>query len=473
MLQAPHIRVTGSLDDRDEGVLRVPNPPNGNALPTMTVAQRIVQVLDQLGIEKAHVAAHMPGDWRELIIDHPHRISSLSLVCPELVDVAALRRLADSVLLLYGDQPPYGERLAQAFTQLPAAQQLVLTGYSNMTWNDPVRHWIEVIEPRLLHFLETQHPDGPTRNHDPQDATTGTIAGITYHMQGQGEPLILLPLGLAPSQWDALLPVLQDRFLTITLGGPELGFLPLLEQRGKSAGFQRLLRAMVHELQPTPAATILDVGCGSGVIDRWLASATTGGNPILGVDINPYLLREAAVMVREEALDSIIQFRDGNAEALPFEEAAFDIVISTTVMEEVNATRMLAELVRVTKPGGKIGVIVRALDLPRYSSVSVRPELKLKCETPPPGVSSATGCVSADLYRRFQHAGLEDVRILPDWTVFRDFHGVVEGTLQRIMAANLEPHEVTEWRAAAERAVQDGTFFMTWPHHCAVATKPA
>lgn len=186
----------------------------------------------------------------------------------------------------------------------------------------------------------------------------------------------------------------------------------------------------------------------------------------------PNLLREAAAMIREEGLDRIIRLREGNAEALPFEDASFDVVISTTVMEEVDADAMLAELVRVTKPAGKIGVIVRALDLPRYSSVQVRPELKLKCEAPPPGLSSAFGCASTDLYRRFQQIGLADIHVVPDWSVFSDINGIVEGALQRVMTANLESHEVQEWRAAADQAVQEGTFFMTWPHHCAIGTKP-
>jgi SAM-dependent methyltransferase len=284
---------------------------------------------------------------------------------------------------------------------------------------------------------------------------------------------VLLPLGLAPSQWDTILPALRERYCTVVLGGPELGILPLLEHRGRSAGFQRLLRTMLDAIQPQVGATILDVGCGSGVVDRWLASYTGGRNPIVGVDINPYLLREAAALVRQAGLEPRIHLREGNATALPFQDSSFEVVISTTVMEEVDADAMLAELVRVTKPSGKIGVIVRALDLPRYTSVQVRPELKLKCEAPPSGVTSASGCASADLYRRFQQIGLIDNCVLPDWTVFSDSAGIVEDALQRVLTINLAPYEAEEWRAAAQRAIQEGRFFLTWPHHCAVGTKPA
>jgi hypothetical protein len=95
----------------------------------------------------------------------------------------------------------------------------------------------------------------------------------------------------------------------------------------------------------------------------------------------------------------------------------------------------------------------------------------LKCEAPQPAVEE-TGCASSDLYRRFRVAGVNDLCIMPDWTVFSDINGVVETFLQRYMIARLSAEEASEWRSAAAQAAQEGTFFMTWPHHCAVGTKP-
>jgi len=277
---------------------------------------------------------------------------------------------------------------------------------------------------------------------------------------------------LAPSQWGKLLPALSERYFTVLLGGLELGILPILEHRGRSAGFQRLHRNMLHELQPQSGETILDVGCGTGVLDQWLAENTARQNPIVAVDMNAYFLHEAAARLRREGLASTIELREGNATALPFEDNSFALVISTTVMEEVDADVMLAELVRVTKPAGRIGVIVRATDVPRPSSLRVRPELKLKCEAPR-GDIGTLGCASADLYRRFYQSGLTGIRVLPVWTVFSDVHGVVEEFMLRAVIADLMPDEAAEWRSAAERTMLDGTFFLTWPHHCAVGTKPA
>jgi hypothetical protein len=141
-------------------------------------------------------------------------------------------------------------------------------------------------------------------------------------------------------------------------------------------------------------------------------------------------------------------------------------------MEEVDASAMMAELVRVTRPGGRIGVIVRATDLPFHSNFPLRAELKAKFEAPRPGGAVPLGCGTADLYRRFRQAGLQDVRMMPDLTVFDDFAGTVEQSMMVDLLAQFTTVEVAEWHHAAAQAVAEGTFYLTWPHHCAVGTKP-
>jgi ubiquinone/menaquinone biosynthesis C-methylase UbiE len=52
----------------------------------------------------------------------------------------------------------------------------------------------------------------------------------------------------------------------------------------------------------------------------------------------------------------------GNAERLPFADASFDHAYSVTVLEECDADLALRELRRVVRPGGRVGVVVRATD---------------------------------------------------------------------------------------------------------------
>jgi SAM-dependent methyltransferase len=322
----------------------------------------------------------------------------------------------------------------------------------------------------MIEFL-TGKPNEQRNNRTSLTEGVGEVAEVSYQIRGTGEPLVLLPLSLAPSGWDPLLEQLSAQFCTIVLGGAELGILPFLEHRGRAVGYLRLIRNLFEEIELKPGERVLDVGCGSGVIARWVAQRTEGQNSIWGVDINAYLLKEAQALARKEQLDHLLVLQEGNAEVLPFPDNYFDVTFSTTVMEEVNADQMLAELIRVTKPGGRIGVIVRALDLPRTINVPLRQELKALLE-PPPWSGEGNACASASLYRRFRNAKLTDLRLWPQLAVFDNAHDVVERFVQNFVLARFSADEAKEYLSAQEQATAEGTFFITWPHHCAVGTKP-
>ena len=124
--------------------------------------------------------------------------------------------------------------------------------------------------------------------------------------------------------------------------------MAILEARGHAIGYLQMVRTLIEEAELRPGEAVLEVGCGSGVLARWLARRTAGRNRITGVDISPYLLREAKALAQQEGLEGAIEFRDGNAGALPFSDNSFEVAMSVTVIEETDADRMLAEMVRVT-----------------------------------------------------------------------------------------------------------------------------
>jgi hypothetical protein len=212
-----------------------------------------------------------------------------------------------------GDQGPPAALVQHAAVQLPAAPLVALPNYFSSPWADVIADRTDAIGTALLDFLaacDQQH--STPRVTLPEGA--GEVAGIPYRIQGMGPPLVLFPLGLAPSQWAPLLARLSAQYCTIRLGGPALGFVALLESRGCAVGYQGMVRQLLETAQLQPGEEILDVGCGSGVLDRWLAQYTGGANRIVGVDINRYLLGEAATRVRHEGLEGIIELREGNAE---------------------------------------------------------------------------------------------------------------------------------------------------------------
>jgi hypothetical protein len=188
-------------------------------------------VLHHLGIEHAHFAASMLADVTGFAQAHSERIASLTLVCPPRLDPSALRALGARLLIIAGDQGRPAAMVRDAVTSLPEATVVWLPGYFSPPWADAVADCTADIESALLNVLSR---DQPQSDKGVPGVLQGAVAGITYHSQGEGPPLVLLPLGLASSQWDPLLSRLSARCRTVTLSGPELGFLAMLESRGRS-----------------------------------------------------------------------------------------------------------------------------------------------------------------------------------------------------------------------------------------------
>ena len=103
----------------------------------------------------------------------------------------------------------------------------------------------------------------------------------------------------------------------------------------------------------------------------------------------------------------------GNAEALPFPDAAFGCVFSVTVLEECDADRAIAEMIRVARPGGRIGDRRCARSTCRNGGTSTCPRRSAARSPPPPRSVARNGVADASLYRRMRRAGLADLVSYP------------------------------------------------------------
>lgn len=435
----------------------------------LTVTERIVQLLQHLGIEKAHFASRSLDDLTGFAKRHPEMFASLTLVCPATPPIDIISPLGSKLLVFRGDGSDY-DPLSQVIETLPDAILAVLQNDS--AWSDLVARHAEEITSALLPFLE-KHTSAELSNLAINDKTYGVVAGISYHIQGSGPPLVLMPLGLVPSQWEPIIPVLAEKYCTISLGGAELGMVSLLEKRAATAGYLDMVKALVQEAQLQPGESALEVGCGTGALSRWLARHTDRRNPITGVDINRYFLREASDMARTDDLGDVVQFRDGDATALPFTDDQFDMTISVTALEELDADAALAEMIRVTKPGGTVGVIVRAKDIPYFVNLPLDDVLKAKVQHPSAqgGDAAEKGCADASLYRRFQASPLTDVKMFPYLAALNE--EFVIDIFQGNVGYILDQTEKEELQKACAQARVDGTFVFSYPHHCAVGKKAA
>jgi SAM-dependent methyltransferase len=117
-------------------------------------------------------------------------------------------------------------------------------------------------------------------------------------------------------------------------------------------GRRAVIRAMLGRTPLAASPRILDAGCGTG---RNLAEYARLGQAS-GIDPSP----EAVAFCRARGLDDV---RRSGVEQLPFEDAAFDLVTATDVLEHIPDDRAAArELRRVAKPGGSLLITVPAYE---------------------------------------------------------------------------------------------------------------
>lgn len=101
----------------------------------------------------------------------------------------------------------------------------------------------------------------------------------------------------------------------------------------------------------TAGTKVLDVACGTGESACYLAEQHQA--TVCGVDQSERLLARARE--KAKASDLNVQFRKGDAEALPFSDAEFDVVVCECTLCLLDKTATLKEMVRVARPGGRVG----------------------------------------------------------------------------------------------------------------------
>jgi len=107
---------------------------------------------------------------------------------------------------------------------------------------------------------------------------------------------------------------------------------------------------LVKHAKVQAGQSVLDVGCGTGVV---AVTAARLGARVKGLDLTPALLERARENAQIAGLE--IDWREGDAENLPFDDGAFDVVLSQFGhMFAPRPSVAIAQMLRVLKPGGTI-----------------------------------------------------------------------------------------------------------------------
>ena len=116
---------------------------------------------------------------------------------------------------------------------------------------------------------------------------------------------------------------------------------------------QDFLALMAKRCAFSRVGSVLDVGCGIGHWGGALAGVLPRRARLIGVDREPQWVAQAAKRARRAGLHGRFSYQQARAEALPFKAGSFDMVTCQTLLMHVpEPKRVLAEMLRVLKPGG-------------------------------------------------------------------------------------------------------------------------
>ncbi len=190
-----------------------------------------------------------------------------------------------------------------------------------------------------------------------------------------------------------------------------------------------------------PGSSVLDHACGAGT-DLLLAARRVGPTGLaIGVDMTPAMRACAEASAEQAGLGDQLEVRAGFYEDLPVEDASIDVVISNGVLNLApDKTRVLAEIMRVLKPGGRLYL----------ADVVVQRELTLEARSNPELWAACIGGAlpERELFALAIDVGLRDTRITHRFDSFRDTSAEVKVSRDlRVSAVNFHARKPRAARA--------------------------
>jgi SAM-dependent methyltransferase len=176
-------------------------------------------------------------------------------------------------------------------------------------------------------------------------------------------------------------------------------------EQERLAGLNRMTNAAFIEfLRVAPGSRVLEVGSGLGILAAEVASATAGAE-VVGVELSAAQLAAAAQAKR-------VTFKQGDAHALDFPDASFDVVYARYLLEHVaDPERVLREMRRVTRPGGRVAVCENDVSLLRFDPPCPAFDRAWEVFTRFQTMLGGDGLIGRRLYRLFRSAGFTDIQL--------------------------------------------------------------
>ena len=168
-------------------------------------------------------------------------------------------------------------------------------------------------------------------------------------------------------------------------------------------------RDLVARAQPKPGERVLDVACGTGIVVREVLPVVGSSGRVAGVDFSPAMLAVARTRVPGGAP---VEWYEASAEALPFPDAAFDLVLCQQGLQFFpDKPGAIREFRRVLAPGGRVALSVwRTLE---HNPVHEAMNEVVVRHLGTPTIAAAYSGNAPELEALLSGSGFEDVAIEP------------------------------------------------------------
>lgn len=247
------------------------------------------------------------------------------------------------------------------------------------------------------------------------------------------------------------------------------------EARGKHPAFANMLTEYLDAMQIAPAANVLDMGCGTGLVARAIARHSGFIGSVAGIDLSPHLVAAATRLAGEEGVNQRATFQCGDVRKLPFADASFDAVVAHTLLSHVpGPLAVLQEAARALKPGGTMAVFDGD-----YSSLTFDQPNEAKAKADDEALVStvvANPRLMGQMPRLLRDAGFELLasfaHVLAEVGTASFWLSGIE-TFRRLMpqAGAMTASEADAWAAGLRAASDAGVFFGRCNYHAFLARK--
>jgi len=230
-------------------------------------------------------------------------------------------------------------------------------------------------------------------------------------------------------------------------------------------------------MQIVPGTAVLDVGCGAGADTIPLAGLAGTAGKVAGVDHDREMVRRARLAAEAQGVSGNVIHVCADASNLPFPSNSFEACRSERLFQHLpHPQTALAEMVRVTKPGGRL--VVMDTDHGTWSVDTPERDIERRITRFKADHFGHNGYAGRQLFGLLRKAGLQEVTCevisgyFTNYELVRFMFMLDEVEPAAVKAGVINEEELIRWRTSLEAAAAAGTFFCSESMLLVVGRKP-